>query len=241
MATQKSRVPIAVTLTDDPPCPPATQRALRRALAPPGPIGPPQTLVNLFESAILQVQADARRRGDASEAVVQMFLEPEERGAPRREARVREHVLEVLNKPRFGLKKADWDQTMKCITYHAYDAIKHTYGYRHFFDYRGQRGCVIEVDGESGDGDWNFNIGGINPQWKYNGKLWKTLHCEITPCDRPKLDAFLRELTKRWEKYKQGLGPQPHVILGGTVTWDAAHTNNPAVLEFHPVKEADFL
>lgn len=242
MATKTEPVPILLEV--DPPCkaPSPAEFERRRVTEQRKQVGPPEELVKRFDEFLQDLlRKDARAR----DAIVEMFAEGDEQEATtdlkRLKQRTRRHVLAVIDRPRLGMTNAQWKQTVRCITYMVYDKFKHVYGYQHFFDYRTQRGCVVAVDPNSSDGDWCFNIGSINPEWTFKNKRWTTLHCEITPCDRSALQPFINELLTRWDKFKQGQGPQPRVELEGTVTWDAEHSGNRASLEIHPVKRARFI
>lgn len=71
----------------------------------------------------------------------------------------------------------------------------------------------------------------FNVPYKYQNRL----HCEITPCDRPRLENFIRDLNAAQLTLAQGRPVR--VRISGTLTMDATHQGDPGHLEIHPVRQ----
>lgn len=70
----------------------------------------------------------------------------------------------------------------------------------------------------------------FNAPFKYQNRL----HCEITPCDRPRLENFIRDVNAAQLALSQGKLVQ--VKISGTLTMDETHQGDPGHLEIHPVR-----
>jgi hypothetical protein len=125
-----------------------------------------------------------------------------------------------------------------CFWYSFYlHILKPIYGFAELGAVQNQHGDVLSIDNKgeyATDGDFTFLLG-IDPPQSYKGTTYKTLHCEITPCNQPSLKAFIDEL-------KAGRLPR-RVSLDGTLSFDPAHTGDEDTdkLEIHPVTAARFL
>jgi hypothetical protein len=124
----------------------------------------------------------------------------------------------------------------RCAWYSFYlNVIKPLYGFKKLMPVTDQQGDVVQVDnggGLSEDGDFTFLIKNIDPPRSYQGTTFGELHCEITPCNQDDLASFIETL-------KKSKLPR-RVKLGGTLSFDPAHSGGADTLEIHPVEIAEF-
>src|SRR2546425_3832173 len=109
---------------------------------------------------------------------------------------------------------------MQCWAYKIYDTLKCVTGYRHIGTVSDQKGVVSDMYGDAFDGDFTFAIEDISPQREFHRQRFVQLHCEITPCERDKLQPFVAELEQRFRK--EG-AHKIRIEVDGTLTWDRFH------------------
>jgi len=131
---------------------------------------------------------------------------------------------------------------LRCFIYTMiYEAKRFLAGFKEIGPITGQVGVVSDVSGYHADWDFCFDLVDIVPEHDFNRTHYVKLHCEITICDRERLQPFIDKLTRRWNQGDRNIT----VKLSGQLAYDPAHIpglpTDPNLLEIHPVTAAQFV